>query len=66
MTMKKIYIIPSLRTTAMAVETLIADSITSTSNVDGLGVGGGTSESSVNSGNVKGGSYNVWDDDWSE
>ena len=66
MTMKKIYIIPSLRTTAMVVETLIANSITDTTGVDGLGVGGGTSESVVTSGNVKGGSYNVWDDDWSE
>ena len=63
---KKAYIIPVLRTTTLGVETLIANSITGTSGANGLGAGGDTETANITSGNVKGNSYNVWDDDWSK
>ena len=58
--MKKLYILPSLRLTALVAESLMATSdpkviVNKVTNVDAADV------------DVKGtGSYNVWDDDWSE
>lgn len=58
--MKKKYILPSLRLTALVAESLMATSdpkviVNKGTNVDAADV------------DVKGtGSYNVWDDDWSE
>ncbi len=56
---KKTYIAPV--TLSLMVKTcgMIATSITGTSSVDGLGVGGGTSEGNITAGNVKG--SNDWD-----
>ena len=63
--MKKIYQTPDLHITEIAYATLIADSI---------GIGEGTTEDGgwvkerhedVSGGNGRGGSYNVWGDDWS-
>jgi hypothetical protein len=64
--MKKTYIIPELNITKLAVENMIAQSITGTQGADGIGVGGSSSGANVTAGNVKDNeSYNVWDDDWS-
>ena len=56
---KKTYIAPV--TLSLMVKTcgMIATSITGTGSVDGLGVGGGTSEGGIDAGNVKG--SNDWD-----
>ena len=58
---KKTYIAPV--TLSLMVKTcgMIATSITGTGSVDGLGVGGGTSESGIIAGNVKGSSdWDIW------
>lgn len=57
--MKKKYILPSLRLTAMVAESLMAASdpnvvVNKNGNVEAADV------------DVKGSSYNVWNDDWSE
>ena len=63
--MKKTYIIPVLCITNVSVENMVAASIVSTT-VEGLGVGGNSSDANITSGNVKGNEgYDVWDDDWS-
>ena len=62
--MKKIYQTPELHITEIACTTLIADSIP-------LYEGGGGDQlvkerhEDVSGGNGRGGSYNVWGDDWS-
>ena len=64
---KNIYQAPALTITRVNTEMMIAQSrITGTSGADGLGLGGNTSDAEIVTGNVKGNSYNVWDDDWSD
>ena len=65
-TMKKtVYIAPAVFITKIHVENMIAESVNGVAGVDGLSVGGTSSEAGVTTGNVKSESYNVWDDDWS-
>ena len=59
-TMKKKYILPSLRMTAMVAESLMA---ASDPNDVVVNKNGSVEAAEVD---VKGASYNVWNDDWSE
>ena len=61
--MKKTYIIPQTKTVSIAVQRMVcgSDSIRQTTGVDGLGVGGNTSNAGVNSANSRGGG--LWDDE---
>ena len=62
--MKKTYIIPAVKETALETFSMIANSITKVGGNSGLTQGTGPAPSEAD---VKlGGSYNVWNDDWSE
>ena len=59
--MKKTYIIPAMDVTLVVAGQMIAASITKVDGDSGIGIGTGETPTDAD---VKGNSYNVWDDDW--